>query len=121
MEIEFYASGGTAFIIWLVAYAFFAFVLMTIANKLGTENSWMAWVPILNIYLMVKMADRPGWWLILLLVPLVNFVIGIIIWVDIIKRRNRPAWWVILMLLPIVNLIVLLMLAFTEAESPASA
>ncbi len=52
MDASFALSGGPVLIIWLAIYAYFAFSLMTIANKTGTENSWYAWIPILNVVLM---------------------------------------------------------------------
>lgn len=121
MEFEFAVGGLGAFLIWVAFYVFFAFTLMTIANKLGTENSWMAWIPILNIYLIVKMADKPGWWFLLLLVPLLNFFIAIYLWMLISERRGRPQFWGVLMILPIVNIVLLIMLAFTEVDHPATA
>lgn len=122
MEFEFAVTGVPAFIIIVGVYVFFAFTMMTIANKLGTENAWMAWVPLLNLYLLVRMADKPGWWFILFLVPLVNFIVGIYVWMLISERRGRPQWWgIVIGLVPIVNLVLIIMLAYTEAEGPVTA
>jgi hypothetical protein len=35
---------------------------------------WEAIVPIYNIYILLKIVGKPGWWLILFLIPIVNFV-----------------------------------------------
>lgn len=99
---------------WLIFYIYFAICLMTIANKNSTPNSWLAWIPIANMYLMCKIAGKPGWWFILLLIPIVNIIIGIIIWMKIAEARNKPAWLGILMIIPFVNLIVPGILAFTD-------
>lgn len=107
-------SGAPALIIDLAIYAYFAFALMTIANKLEVENSWWAWIPILNIILMLQIADKPIWWLILFIIPIVNIIIAIIIWMRIAELRGFPNWWGILLIVPIVNLIVPGYLAFTE-------
>jgi len=48
-------------ILLIAIYAYSAFCIQTISNKTGTENSWFAWVPILNIYLLLKVAQKPGW------------------------------------------------------------
>ncbi len=101
-------------LLWLAIYVYFALCLMTIANKTGTPNSWFAWIPILNLYLMCKIAGRPGWWLILLLIPFLNIVIGIIIWMGISKARGKPDWLGILMIIPFVNLIIPGYLAFSD-------
>ncbi|MFH1791639.1 MAG: DUF5684 domain-containing protein, partial [Candidatus Omnitrophota bacterium] len=60
--------------IFLVLYAFFALSLQTIAAKTGQQNSWLAWVPLANMYLMCRTAGKPWWWLALLLVPLINII-----------------------------------------------
>jgi Family of unknown function (DUF5684) len=44
---------------------------------------WACLVPIYNIYILLKIAGRPGWWLILFLIPIVNFVISIIVSIDV--------------------------------------
>src|SRR5215475_7371788 len=39
---------------------------------------WACLIPFYNIYILLKIAGRPGWWLLLLLIPFVNIVINII-------------------------------------------
>jgi hypothetical protein len=102
---------------WLVfvgIYVYYALTLQLIANKTGTANAWMAWVPIANGYLMCKVANRPGWWLLLMLIPFVNIVITVIVWMGIAKARHKPAWLGVVMLVPIANLIIPAHLALSE-------
>ncbi|MFW5846200.1 MAG: DUF5684 domain-containing protein, partial [Planctomycetota bacterium] len=40
---------------------------------------WHALVPFLNLYQMIRIAGRPGWWLLLMLVPPVNLVVGAVV------------------------------------------
>jgi len=98
----------------ILFYIYSAYSLQVIAKKTNTENAWFAWIPILNFYLMLKIAGQPGWWLLLFLIPLVNVIIAIVIWIKIAEAVNKPSWWGILMLVPIVNLIVPGYLAFAE-------
>jgi uncharacterized membrane protein len=93
-------------VIFAVFYVYFALALQTIAKKTNTENAWLAWIPIVNIILMLNIAKKRLWWFILLLIPLVNIVIGIIVWMAIAEARGKPNWWGILMIVPVVNLIV---------------
>ncbi len=99
----------------LAAYVWLALCLHIIANKTGSPNGWLAWIPIANLYLMCKVAGRPGWWGILFFIPLVNLIIGIIVWMGIAEARNKPSWLGILMIVPIVNLIIPGVLAFSES------
>ncbi len=93
-------------VIGLVFYVYMSLALQTIAKKTNTENAWMAWIPIINFILMLNIAKKPIWWIILFFVPLLNIVIGILVWMGIAEARNKPNWWGILMIVPFVNLIV---------------
>jgi succinate dehydrogenase hydrophobic anchor subunit len=92
--------------ILLIGYVYMALALQTIADKTSTQNEWLAWIPIANIFLMLDIAKKPMWWFILFLIPLVNIVIGIMVWMGIAVARHKPDWWGILMIVPIANLVV---------------
>ena len=115
------AAGGMVagmMFIWLIVcaalYVYFALALSTIAKKTNTENAWMAWVPIANVILMLNVAKKPIWWIILFLVPFVNIIIIIMLWMGIAEARNKPAWMGVLMIVPVANLIVPALLAWTD-------
>lgn len=93
-------------ILLLVLYVYHALALQTIATKTNTENAWFAWIPILNIILMLNIAKKPIWWIVLFLIPLVNIVFIVIVWMAIAEVRNKPTWWGILVIVPVANLIV---------------
>jgi hypothetical protein len=109
--------GGFLFIfciILLVAYVYHALALQTIAQKTNTDNPWLAWIPIANLILMLNIAKKPIWWIILFLIPLVNIVFIILVWMGIAEARNKPNWWGILMIVPPVNIIVPGYLAWSD-------
>jgi hypothetical protein len=53
------------------------------------QPGWAAIVPIYNVVVMLEIAGRPLWWIILLFIPLVNFIILIIVAVDIAKAFGK--------------------------------
>jgi hypothetical protein len=53
------------------------------------QPGWGILVPIYNIYLMCKIAGRPGWWLFGLLIPFVNIFVSLSIAVGIAKAFSR--------------------------------
>jgi Family of unknown function (DUF5684) len=55
------------------------------------QPGWAAIIPIVNIYFLCKVAGRPGWWLILMFIPIVNFVIWIILSIDVAKNFGKGA------------------------------
>ena len=98
----------------LAMYVYVALALSTIAQKTNTENGWLAWIPIANIILMLNIARKPSWWIVLCLIPLVNIVIFIVMWMGIAEARNKPSWWGVLMIVPVVSLIVPGYLAWSD-------
>lgn len=43
------------------------------------KPGWAAIVPIYNIIVLLEIAGKPVWWIILMLIPLVNIIIAIIV------------------------------------------
>jgi signal peptidase I len=43
------------------------------------RQQWEAFIPFYNMYVMLKIADRPWWWLILMLVPVVGIVMTVVL------------------------------------------
>jgi hypothetical protein len=39
------------------------------------QPGWACLIPIYNIYIYLKVIGKPGWWMLLLLIPIVNLVI----------------------------------------------
>jgi hypothetical protein len=63
---------------------------------------------------MFNIAGKPAWWFVLCLIPLVNIVIFIIIWMAIAEARHKPNWWGILLIVPVVGLLVPAFLAWSD-------
>jgi hypothetical protein len=97
-----------------VGYVYVALALQTIAQKTNTANGWLAWIPIGNIILMLEIAKKPIWWIILFFIPLVNLVMSILVWMGIAEARSKPSWWGILLIIPVVNIIVPGYLAWSD-------
>jgi len=110
------ASGMFLFILVfaVAAYVYIALALQTIAQKTNTENPWLAWIPIVNIVLLLNIAKKPLWWFLLFLILLVNIVISVIVWMGVAEARNKPNWWGILVIVPVVGLIVPGYLAWSD-------
>jgi hypothetical protein len=52
---------------------------------------WGVLIPIYNAYILVKIAGRPGWWVILLFIPLINIAIAIVVSIDVAKAFGQSA------------------------------
>ncbi|HJN19161.1 MAG TPA: DUF5684 domain-containing protein [Armatimonadota bacterium] len=102
----------------LAMYVYFGITLMIIAKKSNTQGAWLAWVPIGNIVLMFMIGRRPGWWIVLLFVPLVNVVIGVLMWMSMAASRGKPAWTGALALLPGIGVFIPIYLALGPNYNP---
>lgn len=75
---------------------YFAFIIGVIAavwktfEKAG-KPGWAAIVPIYNIIIMLEIARKPLWWILLLFIPIVNLVIIILIMIEIAKNFGKEA------------------------------
>lgn len=81
-----------ALIIGLLFYLFYGLCWWKIAKKTNTENAWFAFIPILNIVLMLQVVRRPVWWLLLCLVPLVNVIIILVLYMDVAETFGMSKW-----------------------------
>ncbi len=84
----FFSTG--AVLCWLVVAILVIIGAWKVFEKAG-QPGWAILIPIYNVYIMLKIAGRPWWWLLLYLVPLVNIVIGIIVAIDIAKAFGQSA------------------------------
>lgn len=106
---------GMIFILIVIPmYIYMSWAQMVISNKLNVPNSWMAWVPVLNIYNFVKLAGFSGWKILLFLVPFVNFVFLVICYIKIAERRGFEKLLGLLILVPLAQVILPGFLAWAE-------
>src|SRR4051794_27133558 len=82
------SSSPIVSIIYLIVVAFELYCAWILFVKAGRPG-WGAIIPFYNYYLALKIVGRPGWWLILLLIPFVNIVIFIILALDLAKSFGR--------------------------------
>ncbi len=107
MPLAFLGGFLAVVIIFIAAgYIYSSLALQTIAQKTNTENPWLAWIPVANLVLMVMIAKKPIWWFLLCLIPLVNIIMLVLIWMGIAEARGKPNWWGIMIIVPVVNVIV---------------
>lgn len=104
-----YNDGVSIFIIllYLVVAAFFIYCMWVIFKKAG-KPGWASIIPVYNILVQLEIIGRPWWWLLLMFVPIVNFVIGIILMLDLAKVFGKSSGFGIgLIFLPFIFLPIL--------------
>ena len=53
------------------------------------QPGWASIIPIYNLYIWCKFVGRPAWWIILMLIPLVNIIVGIVLCIDMAKSFGK--------------------------------
>ncbi|HUL58852.1 MAG TPA: DUF5684 domain-containing protein [Anaeromyxobacteraceae bacterium] len=80
----------------VVSFFYLVFLVLAIIGMWKTFSKaglpgWGVLVPFYNVYLLMKLAGRPGWWLILALIPIVNIVIVILVSMDVARLFGKGA------------------------------
>ncbi|GEP45141.1 hypothetical protein BGE01nite_44320 [Brevifollis gellanilyticus] len=75
---------GLAFIVILIA------ALWKVFTKAG-EPGWACLVPFYNIIVLLKISGKPLWWIILFIIPFVNFIIAILVSIGLAKSFGKGA------------------------------
>jgi hypothetical protein len=78
-------------IILFIELAIFVLIIAgmwKVFTKAG-QPGWAAIVPIYNIIVLLQIAGKPVWWILLFLIPVVNLVVAILIGIAIAKNFGK--------------------------------
>jgi hypothetical protein len=81
-------GGGAGGLVGLAIGIIVIVAMWKIFVKAG-QPGWASIIPIYNAYILCKIVGKPGWWVILLFIPVVNFIIGIILMVGLAKSFGK--------------------------------
>lgn len=102
------------------AYLFVCYCLKLICQKTGNEPGILIWLPILQMFPLLRAAGMSGWWFVGFLIPLINLIAQIVWCFKIVQARGKSVWAAIGLLLPVTNLVALLYLAFSDGKEGES-
>jgi hypothetical protein len=72
------------------------------------EHGWASIIPFYNIWVLLRIVGRPGWWLILFFIPFVNIIVGLIVMIDLAKSFDQSTLFGVgLFILPIIFALIL--------------
>src|SRR5690606_41925841 len=77
------------------------FAILTIASLYGLyllyrkagKQGWEAIIPFYGQYVMAQLVGRPTWWVLLLLIPIVNVFIFYDLFLNLIKAFGKRRFW----------------------------
>jgi len=107
---------GIMSLIFIFFYSIICFPLMRIAKIIKRKHVWLVWVPIAQIFYIAYIAKKPPWWGILFLIPVVNVILLLVLFIFILRELKKPYWLIIPVLVPGINIFVLWYLAISEIK-----
>jgi len=79
---------------------FFVFVIALVVLMIGSvwkvftkagKPGWACIVPIYNVIVLLEIAGKPLWWILLMIIPLVNIVIAILLAIEVAKKFGQSS------------------------------
>ena len=116
-------AGGAAALMAVVGVVLIVMLAISVVCIAGVwkvfakagQPGWAALVPIYNMIILMKVVGRPAWWFLLCCLPLINFVIFILVALDLAKSFGKSAAFGVVMLCLLAP-IGFLMLGFGSAR-----
>ena len=82
------AGGGFSSIIGLVVAVLVIAGMWKVFTKAG-KPGWAAIIPIYNTIVLLQIAGKPIWWIVLLFIPIVNIVIAVMVMISVAKAFGK--------------------------------
>ena len=106
---------------WMLAciaggYVLFCCCSCLLCKKTGNEPGILIWIPLLQMFPLLRAAGMSGWWFLALFVPVLNLVAWLGWCVNIVIMRRKSLWWALLLILPVTNVSAFLYLALAKKD-----
>ena len=108
--------GVMGFLVWAAIMALFIISGWKIYTKAG-QPGWAVLIPIYNLIVMLKIIGKPWWWLFGFLIPFVNFVVMILMAVNLAKVFGKGTGFAVGLIL--LSFVFYPILAFGDAQYTA--
>ena len=106
-EVAVSEGSGIILIIYLALIVLSIVALWKVFTKAG-KPGWASIIPIYNTVVLIQIAGKPVWWIILYFIPVVNIVISILVIVGIAQKFGRGVGTILgLIFFPIIFLLIL--------------
>ncbi len=94
VEYSYSSQGKPPSPVSMIIGLLFALLIIVAMWKVFTkagQPGWASIIPIYNLYIWCKIVGRPWWWILLMLIPFVNFIVAIILCIDMAKSFGKGA------------------------------
>lgn len=91
MEATIAALATAATLYYMVAFSAFMIAAVWALFLKAGEQGWASLIPFYNVLVLLRIVGRPGWWLLLFIIPIpfLAMVIGIVVMIDLARSFGR--------------------------------
>lgn len=87
----------------IVTFIYVAIIILYLAAfwkifKKAGRPGWYSIIPILGMFELIKISKKPGWWLILMLIPIVQIIFYLLVYIELAKAFGRSTAFGVLLL-----------------------
>jgi len=82
------AGGGVSSIVGLLVAVLVIAGMWKVFTKAG-KPGWAAIIPIYNVIVLLQIAGKPLWWIVLLFIPIVNIVVAAMVMIGVAKAFGK--------------------------------
>jgi len=86
-----FARMSSGFLLTLLVVCLLLVVSTWVVFEKAGESGWKSLIPIYNMYILLILSGKPGWWLILLFVPVVSIVFYLLAMLALAQKFGRGA------------------------------
>lgn len=97
----------------ILGYLFMCLCFQKICVNAGSNPGALVWLPILQIFPLLRAARIPAWWFVISFIPVLNILLHILWSIRIVKACGKGGLVTLLLLLPVTNVLAILYLAFS--------
>ncbi|MBP9900437.1 MAG: DUF5684 domain-containing protein [Verrucomicrobiota bacterium] len=101
----------------LFLYLLFCACMKLICQNAGSKAGLLIWIPVLQMFPLLRAAKMSAWWFVAFLIPFVGVVAHIVWCVKISKACGKGALVTVMLILPGTNVLALLYLALAKGGS----
>lgn len=105
----------------MAIYLFFCYCCMLICKRTGNQPGVLIWIPILQMFPLLKAAGMPAWWFLMLLLPVLNVVASLVWCLKIAQACGKSSVVGVLLFLPVTGIFAFFYLAFSGNPSQPEA
>lgn len=85
------AGRSLRYLLLLLAVSLLIVVSMWVVFEKAGQSGVQSIIPIYNMYILMEISGKPGWWLVLLFIPVVGFVFYLLAMLALAEKFGRSA------------------------------